>query len=302
MNHLNNTPMKNQTRITLLSLCISALFLGFMGTPAFAQDEQEETKKLARPAFESAILLDNQTVVVPIKNTLEWDMQHRFSPVGNGIEDLFGIYGPGANIRLGFSYTLIDNLGIGFGYTKTNGKLLLDGNVKYAILKQTRDWSMPVSVTYFGNFALDTRSDDNDELFAEYAHRMSFFHEVIIASRITPKISLQIAPSFSHFNAVSDSLENDIIALSFAGRYKFSPQSSVIFEYTQQLTDHDKSTFDLQPGISIGMEVATSSHAFQFFVSTFSGIVYQENIVFNQNKFDSDGILIGFNITRLWNF
>ena len=293
--------MKNQFKSSIIGLCISALIVGFMATPLFAQEE-EETKKLARPAFESAVLIDHQTVEINTKNTLEWNMQHRFSPVGNGFEDLFGIYGPGANIRMGFSYSPLEKLGVGFGYSKSNGKLLFDGNVKYAIFKQTRDWSMPVSVTYFGNFALDTRSDDNDELFAEYAHRMSFHHELIIGARISPKLSLQLVPSFSHFNAVTDSLENDIIALGVSGRYKFSPQSSIIFNYTQQLTDHEKSTFDLQPGISIGMEVATSSHAFQFFISTFGGILPQENIVFSQNKFDSDGLLIGFNITRLWNF
>lgn len=91
-----------------------------------------------------------------------------------------------------------------------------------------------------------------------------------------------------------------MIAISGMERYKVSPQMSVIFDYDQQLTTHD--AFDLQPNISIGVEVATSSHAFQVFVGSFQGIVPQCNFMNNINDFGDGDILIGFNITRLWNF
>lgn len=278
----------------LLSI-IAINILLLAGSSIFAQEEKESDKRSVRPTFESTLLIDNQSVMVQTAKTLEFDIMHRFGTLDKGFEDLFGFFAP-SNIRFGLSYSPIDKLNIGTGITKFNK--YLDFSAKYAILMQTRDWSVPVSLTYYGNVAIDTRASSN---FDKEIHRYSFFHELIIASRISSKISIQIAPSFSHFNAVDSLLVNDIIAISTNGRYKISPQSSFIFEFTQQLNQHD-GKIDLQPNINFGLEVSTSSHAFQIFAGTFQGILPQHNILFNENKFKSSGIIIGFNITRLWNF
>ncbi len=263
-----------------------------------AQDEKtnEADKKPAKAPFESQQLMDLQSVVVPPAKTLEFNMQHRFGTVKNGISDLYGIYGS-ANIRMNFSYTPIENLALGFGFTKF--KRQLDLNLKYAIIKQRKDWSIPVSVTYFGNTARDTR---NTESFAKDVHRLSFYHELNFASRINSKLSLQVTPSFTHYNAVDSLYKNDMIAVSIAGRYKFSSQSSILVSYVQQLTGHNDPKFTLKPGVTIAWEIATSGHAFQIFVTSFQGILPQENIAYNSNDFFKGEFLIGFNITRLWNF
>lgn len=279
-----------------------ALALNLSSTTLFAQDEEStekkeaSNKKPARPAFESAQLMDEQSIVVPAAKTLEFNIQHRFGLVNNGISDLFGIYAPGANIRLALTYTPIENLSVGFGYAKL--KQYLDFNVKYSILKQRRDWSIPVSVAYFGDWAIDNRPDKYEKT----VHRFSFYNELIIASRISDKVSIQITPSFSHYNAIDSLLSHDMIAVGISGRYKFSDQSSLIINYTQQLTKHDDVNYKVKPGLTVGWEIATSGHAFQIFATTFQGILAQENITFNQNDFTKGEFLIGFNITRLWNF
>lgn len=78
----------------------------FCSTTVIAQEKTEVKEKDKRPVrspFESALLIDNQSVVVPIKGTFEFDMQHRFGTVGNGISDIYGLYAPSANIHLGKS-------------------------------------------------------------------------------------------------------------------------------------------------------------------------------------------------------
>jgi hypothetical protein len=270
----------------------------------FAQEEatpepekkEGSSKKLAKPAFESPELMDEQSVVVPSARTLEFDIQHRFGLVNNGIEDLYGIYAAGANIRMALTYVPIENLQVGFGYAKL--KQYLDFNAKYAILKQRKDWSIPVSVTYFGDWAIDNR----DDIYKETVHRFSFYNSIIIASRLSDKISVQVTPSISHYNAIDSLYSHDMIAVALTGRYKFSDQSSIVLGYTQQLTNHNDPNFKLKPGFTVGWEIATSGHAFQIFATTFQGIIPQENITFNQNDFTKGEFLIGFNITRLWNF
>ena len=56
------------------------------------------------------------------------------------------------------------------------------------------------------------------------------------------------------------------------------------------------------PNFGIGYEVATSTHAFQIFVTTANGIVPQDIYMYNTSEFDKSEIRFGFNITRLWNF
>lgn len=291
MINMSTTNLKGLLATMLLSL----LTLGF----AFAQDEGNDTKSErtpARAAFESAQLLDMQSVIVPTEKTLEYDIQHRFGLTENGISDLYGLYAP-SNIRMGFTYTPIKNLAVGFGFAKF--KKYLDFSAKYAIIQQSRDGAIPVSVTYFGDVAADLRAPEN---FNEEVHRLSFYNELIIARRISPKISVQLSPSFSHFNAADSLYQHDVIALGFGGRYKFSSQSSVIVNYVHQFTTHDDPNFELKPNFSIGLEVATSSHAFQVFVTSFQNIIPQDNISYNANDFFKGDFAIGFNITRLWNF
>jgi len=278
---------------------------------ALAQTKQKDSivDKPERPAFDSATLIDNPTNVLFIKNTLEVQMQHRF---GSLFEDnsLFGIYGANTNIRIGFSYTILDGVAIGYGFSKINR--LHDFNWKVSLLKQTRSDRTPLSIAYYGNFAIDGRSSEsNDNVFYLRQHRYSNFHQLIFARRFSPKLSLQVAPSLSHYNTRRDFTENNRFAIAIGGRYKISAQTSILLDYSQPITMFDRDPDALkqdgfnplnQPGISLGTEFATSGHIFQIFITNYNGIVPQQNYMKNTNDFFHRGALIGFNITRNYNF
>lgn len=294
--------MKKYKKILLF---LSAFFLAGV---LFAQDKPEATAvkkvKPVKNTFGSVWLMDNQTVMVPIKGTLEFDIQHRFGTVDNGKKDIWGIFAP-SNIRLGLNYSPINKLFLGAGLTKERTQV--DLNAKYALLQQTVDNKVPVSVSYFGNIVIDARDKSN---FRYGVHRFSYFNQLIIARKITDKFSAQVAPSFSWFNNVEayvDSkgdiqkkMENGHLALSVLGRFKVTERSSIIAGYDQPLTQH--LTNNPHPNICFGFETNTSAHAFQVFMGNYYGIVPQSNNVFNRNDFRDGQFLIGFNITRLWNF
>jgi len=255
--------------------------------------------KPQRPAFESSYIIDTPTDVLPTKNTLEIQMGHRFGLVDGGTNDLIGFWAP-SNIRIGLTYSVHDRVTLGFGTTKFDR--LQDFNWKVAILRQTRSDKIPVNVTYFGNFTLDARGKEN---FLVDQHRYSNFHQLIISRRFNQNFSFQIAPSVSHYNLVPQRMQNDVVALSLGGRYKVSPQTAILVDYTHPFIHHlDGETLPMDPedGFSLGVEFRTSSHAFQLFISSYNGIVPQKNIMFNQNNFFDGDFLIGFNITRLYNF
>ena len=261
-------------------------------------------KKTVKNTFESNWIQDNQSVMVPIKGTLEMDIQHRFGVVNNGYKDLFGIYAP-ANIRMGFSYVVKNDLQFGFGFTKD--RLQWDGNGKYAIAKQSTAGGWPVSISWFSNIVFDTRSKEN---FVTFGDRISYFHQLLVARKISDNFSVQVAPSISHFNniegymdsegKVQRKMNNDHFAIAFMGRYKISPQTSLMVNYDQPLTQHPMN--NPNPNISFGVEMVTSSHAFQVFFGNYQGITPQSNNLYNKNDFTKGRFCLGFNISRLWNF
>lgn len=285
--------MKNY-KILLFTFLILPLF-------TFSQEEVQEkvVDKPERPAFESSTLVDNQTNVLFNKNTLEVMMQHRFGPMDYQ-NTLLGIYGS-SNIRIGFSYSILDWVTVGYGITKSN--ITSDFSLKVGILQQTRSGRIPLSLTYYGNAAIDGRSGDaNDGVFLTKQDRYSYFHQLIIAKRFTPNFSFQIAPSLSHYNAVDYGYVNDRFSIAFGGRYKISPQTSIIVDYSQPITSFDDDSYN-NPGLSFGVEFSTSAHVFQLFLTNYNGIVQQQNYMRNTNDFFSNhGALIGFNITRRYNF
>ena len=279
-----------------------------------AQESDEEPARVVdkpqRAAFESNFLIDNPTDKVYLKNTLEVVFQHRFGTIGGGNNDLAGIWAP-ANIRIGISYTLLDWLQLGYGTMKF--ERLQDLNWKVALLRQTRSGRIPVNISYYGNFAVNMRNKEN---FSLRQDRYSFFNQLIISRRFNPNFSLQVAPSVSHYNLVPEGMKNDVFAIAFGARHKISPQTAILVDYSlpitsfdeipenNTITDFSNGAVNPLPGFSLGMEFVTSSHAFQVYLSTYNGIAPQVNYFKNQNRFLDgwDGILLGFTITRLYNF
>ncbi len=264
-------------------------------------------KSFVKNTFEGNHIIDNQTVMVPIKGTFEFDIQHRFGTVENGWKDLGGLFAS-ANMLLGVSYVPVNDLQIGFG--ATNDRMQTMGTLKYALLKQTKDNKMPVSVTLFANTVMDTRAKNTSLPIVNFSDRFSYFSQLIIARKITDNFSLQVGPSLSYYNnveafyteanVIQAKTNNAHLAISVSGRYKISEGMAIIANYDQPLTQHPMN--NPNPNLSIGLDMKTSGHDFQVFLGNYGYLLPQTNNVFNHNDFTKSQFAIGFNISRLWNF
>ncbi len=321
--------IKISNRLLTLPVCLVCCLMLFQSTlkaqdSTVVADEKPAVAKKAKPVkntFQSVWIIDNQTVMVPVKGTLEMDIMHRFGTVQKGYEDFWGFFAP-SNIRMGVSYSPINNLNVGIGITKRN--MLWDASAKYSIITQTPR-KYPVSVSFYTNMAYDSRKDKDGSIFKYQSQRMSFFHQLIIARKVTEKFSVQVAPSVSHQNSVNGYyIKNDStgtatfqemkfnhFAIAFSARYKLTTVTSVMINYDQPLTKH--ATNNPNPNFSFGIEMNTSSHSFQLFVGNYFNLSPQQNNLYNKNApfgyTDFDGskvkggeFVIGFNITRLWNY
>jgi len=334
----------SKSRFALIATIIA--FLSFQGNMILAQEDSSQAKseapvvqkvKPVKNTFQSVWIIENQTVMVPVKKTFEMDIMHRFGLWNKGYEDFWGFFAP-SNIRLGFSYSPINHLNVGIGVTKTTMAVvpyaekpssiagpMWDASAKYSIITQTKG-KYPVSVTYYGNVGYNTKKDPDNEIYLNYSDRLTYFNQLIIARKVTDKLSIQIAPSHAHQNLVNgyfvkaDSatlkakaeMAHDQFSISLAARYKLTPVTSLIMNYDQPITKHTKN--NPNPNFSFGLEFTTSSHSFQLFFTSYQSLVPQINSLYNTNnplnhKVKEDGgypfspeFLIGFNVTRLWNY
>jgi len=285
---------KNILFITLFSLISIFSFAQDAATDSTGVKEKD---KPVRSPFESGYLIDAQTTVIPNVKTLEAVIQHKFGTTENGHSDLWGIYAPGSNIRLGLNYVPIKNVQIGIGITKKN--MTTDLNGKWTIFQQTRKNTFPVAVALYGNVALDgrnisefesdqVRSGTHTQLYTKFKFpdRVSYFSQLIIGRKFTDWLSLQAGVSFTHYNSVGVLEDHNY------------DEPLKIKQISEQLewTNHPK------PNLALGYEISTSTHAFQIFLGTANGLLPQDNIMHNQNDFTDKQWVIGFNITRLWGF
>jgi hypothetical protein len=243
-----------------------------------------------RAAFESTSLIESQTNRVYSKGTIEMIMNHRFGLV-NGTNDMIGIWAP-ANIRIAVNYSITDRITVGVGTTKDNR--LQDFSLKGALLRQTVDGKMPVSVTYYGNATVSALPK---EKFYNTSDRWSFYNQIIIARKFSKAISLQIAPSYSHYNVVKSPMSNDLFAVEFGGRAKVTSDMCILLDVNQPFTSQEIAP---KSGFSLGVEFSTVGHSFQIFASNYRGIVNQQSNMFNQYDFFEGDYSIGFNISRTW--
>jgi len=292
-----------------LFLVAITIMIGF--SSGFSQENPEDSKTtkpkespiLIKDSFEDIILINNQTSEVLRKHTLQMEIQHRFGSINQGFQedatfDFFGIFGP-SNIRLGFNFGLTDRLMVGIGGTKNNN--LYNVQWKYKLLRQAETKGMPVTVTYYGNIAINISKNSD---FITFSNRLSYFHQILISRKFNKKLSLQIAPSISHFNIIDTTRYQDIshdnFSICFSGRYKFAALTSLIIEYTQPFTISE--SVGTKPDLGIGVEIGTRSHTFQIFVGTANAIINQYNVVYNNQDFTKGEVHLGFNIMRRWNF
>jgi hypothetical protein len=284
--------MKKFLILLTLSLSITSLF---------AQEDslKQVTSKPVRFTFGTTTLIDMNTTETPYKGGLQMEIHHRFSLIEN-YHNLFGIYGS-ANTRMGLNYGITDRIMIGAGTTKDYK--LQDIQWKYLILQQTEDNKMPVSLSYYGNVALDLRKKEVFGPVDTYRdiHRLSYFTQLIVARKFNNVLSVELAPSVAYFNCVQENADstsgykNLNIGISAGARANVFGSHSVLLEYDQLLTKQDLPE-QPKPNLSLGWEISTATHTFQIFVANYNQIINQRNLVFNTNDWRQSEWLVGFNI------
>jgi hypothetical protein len=289
--------MKKLTWLFMLFCCTSV---------AYTQpDELDQLLANDEPAFpiigtfKGTRVINFSSVEVMGKNSLEFRIAHRFGDIAGsagGINRLFGLDGPVA-LHLAFDYSLSDRLSVGFG--RTNLGQLLDGNVKYRILRQSSDDKMPISLTYLGRANITHREPLFDREFDQFRNRMSYVNHLMLARKFNKSLSLQANFMLFHQNLVQTRADQHTsTAVGLSGRYKITKRVAVTAEWMQMLGNYAPNLSLFYAPISIGVDLETGGHVFQLFVSNAFEINEIQAIPYNQRNWQNGQFRFGFNVSR----
>jgi hypothetical protein len=256
----------------------------------------QQQHEVVTNTFKATQIVNLPTVESPAKQTLQFLIMHRFGKLNNGAYELFGL--DNASIRFGLDYGITDRLAVGLGRSSVDKTF--DGSLKYKLLKQTTGLS-PVSVSLYGLVTNYTqRYSDKPYLNGKY--RTAYTTQVLIARKFTRNLSLEVVPSWMHFNLVPTAADkSDVFAVSAGGRMKFTKRMSITAEYNYLLPDQVVST-SMKNSLSLGIDIETGGHVFQLIFTNSNGMVGPYYLAKTDGTWGKGDIFFGFNVSRVFNF
>ena len=276
-------------------------------TAIFAQDDlmkmlDDETKnqtEYVSATFKSTRLINGQTIETVGKNQLNFWISHRFGALNTGfIDNFFGL--DEARIRLGLEYGISSQLTVGIG--RNSQEKMYDFYAKYKLLRQSN--MMPVTMTFYGSNALSTVATGSSlesgtvMKYNDNLERMTYTGQVLIARKFSERISLQIMPTFLHFNkSETADTPNNMVALGVGGRFKLTKRLSITGEY--YYADFNRPTSSsYHNSLAVGFDIETGGHVFQLHFTNSRGMIERQFIAQTTKQWSDGGIFYGFNIAR----
>ena len=256
----------------------------------------QQKHEVVTNTFKATQIVNLPTVESPAKQTLQFLIMHRFGKLNNGAYELFGL--DNASIRFGLDYGITDRLAVGLGRSSVDKTF--DGSIKYKLLKQTTGLS-PVSVSLYGLITNYTQRY-TDKTFLNAKYRTAYTTQVLIARKFTRNLSLEVVPTWMHFNLVPTAEDkSDVFAVSAGGRLKFTKRMSITAEYNYLLPDQIVST-SMKNSLSLGIDIETGGHVFQLIFTNSNGMIGPYYLTKTDGTWGKGDIFFGFNVSRVFNF
>lgn len=248
--------------------------------------------------FWAPSLIATASVTNVPKGNLNFSIMHAFGLVSDGVDEWFGL-DAGANIRIGLDYGITDRISVGIGRTRL--EKTVDLRTKISLFHQTRDGGMPLEVAFKGDVGIRTERNG-----FEFVDRLSYLGSVLVARRVSDRVSIQVTPMVSHFNLVyaetgpeGSSLieENTHFAVALGGRVVLNDWLGATVEYIPVLGERSDGTRD---AVAVGLDIETGGHVFQLFLASSWWLTEQHVIARNTDDFFAGDFRFGFNVNRVF--
>lgn len=240
----------------------------------------------------------NLLTVEPLeKKTMHFAIMHTFGTLDGGIETLYGLDN-GANIQFSFEFGLSDKLSLGASRSSRDKFYNVYG--RYHFLEQTQNGKMPISVSMAAGAGVITNpySFLPEAERPEFADRLAYSAQLMLARKFSSKISLQVSPMMAYFSNpfpvyLIEGTQQFYLALGFSGKLKVTERSSLTLQWIPNLNS------DLRNNLGIGWDVEAGGHVFQMYFVT-SQALNEQYLLAGGNGVPGEEFRLGFNVNRIF--
>jgi hypothetical protein len=174
-----------------------------------------------------------------------------------------------------------------------------DAFAKFTILRQSSGAaSIPLSLSAVTSVAI--RSLDYG-VNVPFATRSAYVAQVLAARRINQKLSLQVTPSFVHYNLLPTETDaNNLFAIGAGGKLSLTKRISFNAEYYYQVNPASYQNQKTYNPLTLGFDIYTGGHVFQLMLTNSTGMIEKAFISETTERWIKGGIHFGFNISRVF--
>ena len=274
-------------------------------------------------AFKTTKVVNLQSLELIDPGVFDFKMSHRFGAMNGGAaafnsEDAVNAFGfDVATIRFGGEYGVNENFMVGLGRYNVKSEKGVDAYVKYRLMHQTSDNKKPLSILLLG--AVDYKNTQYDRTIIGIAgpvtmawgipgkQRLSYVGQVIVGKKVNDDFSWILSPTVvvsgmsDRYDAASESFVSSgtaktQFALGMGFRNKLSSRTSLNMEYIPIL----KGNGEFYNSFSVGFDVETGGHVFQFDFTNSVGMNESMFITRNTDRWGAAGVRLGFNLHRVF--
>ncbi|MBL7912608.1 MAG: hypothetical protein JNJ41_16220 [Bacteroidia bacterium] len=280
-------------------------------------DKKDEKPQKVYATFKTVRIGNAQTIETVKKKHLDFRTSHRFgniynsdlpNPINTTGQTFVGFEGA-SDIRFSFDYGLTDDITIGIGRSRMNH--IVDGSIKWTFMRQTANFSKPVSISFFSStgYTHDLPSTIYSGIVKDFEtnemHRLNYFNQIIIASKINSWLSLELLPSYMHRNFIKERVNkngeadvNGFFSIGFGGRIKLNKRVSFIGDYFYNVSPFYANNDKAFNPLSLGFEIETGGHVFSLFFTNAAGLIENNFIPYTTETWSKGQVKFGFCISR----
>jgi hypothetical protein len=295
------------------------LLLVFGSNYTFSQEAEvttEEESEEEPMTFSGTRIISGHSVKTVEKGIFEMRIEHRFGDIAGtngGAQSMFG-FDNLSDMRIALEYGITDDLMVGFGRSKgarnapnsiSPYSSLLDGFVKYSILKQKKG-EMPLSLTVVAGSTFTYMKSSTDEsqvnYFPKTAHRFAYFTQLNAAKHFGDRFSIALMPTYVYRNYVAADDQNGLFALGGAFRLRLTKRFALLTEYYHTFNAVDYRQNGYQNSLGVALEWFTFGHNFTINFTNSTGLGETQFIPYTAENWLKGQFRFGFCVGRKFSF
>ena len=246
--------------------------------------------------FKSTRVINTHSIENVAAGVLDFRIMHRFGAINGGWYELWGL--DQASMRMSLDYGITPRLMVGGG--RSNVGKSYDGFIKYKIIRQSEGGrgAKPFSLSYVAGTILSAQRWADPERKNYFSSRLSYYHQLLLAKKISADLSLQVTPTLLHRNLVSGpEIPNTLMAIGTGGRIKVGPRVSLNADY---IWVPKAEVLGTRNSLSLGVDIETGGHVFQLHLTNSRGLNEAQFIADTRGNWNDGSIYFGFNLSRVF--